>query len=201
MSGWWCFPWGKGLACAAGVCLSVCLSGNKDPTRITPRWNPHPVLLQLLRLTNIALSWILFSSPFPLSVWLLSPFFYYFFFFSASALYYIKFNSLLPHHEIFLFLCKKKGREREKKNFPTSPKAAPSFLLSKELGLFFSRGRRGGWKLNIKQCRQLRVYFGKLIVRLFWLLWVSAWLNCAICSPKLHISRKCKSILKHHPQV
>lgn len=62
------------------VCLSVFLSGNKDPTRITLRWNPHPVLLQLLRRTKIALSFILFFSSFPLGVWLLSSFFSFFFF-------------------------------------------------------------------------------------------------------------------------
>lgn len=114
-------------------CLSVCLSGNKGPTCITLLENPHPVLLQLLRLTNIALSFIFFS--FPLSVRLLFPFFsFYFFsfFFSASALYYINFNSLLPCHEIFLFLCKKKGKKcKKKKNNPNSPQSSPkaSFFL------------------------------------------------------------------------
>lgn len=131
--------------------VSVCLSGNKDPTRITAL-KSHPVLLQLLRLTKIAISFILFFfllfSSFPLSVWLRSPpflflYFFLFFFFPASALYYIKFNSLLPRHEIFLFLCKKRKEEKEKKKISTSPKAPPSSLLSKELGLFFSRGRRG----------------------------------------------------------
>lgn len=108
-------------------CLSVCLSGNKGPTCITLLENPHPVLLQLLRLTNIALSFIFFS--FPLSVRLLFPFFsfyFFLFFFSASALYYINFNSLLPCHEIFLFLCKKKGKNvKRKKIIPTPPKAPP----------------------------------------------------------------------------
>lgn len=112
----------------------------------------------------------LFFFPFPLVFGFFSLSFL--FLFSASALYYIKFNSLLPRHEIFLFLCKKKGRGKKKNpNFPqSSPKA--SFFL-KNQGCF-SPGEGGGWKLNIKQCRQLRVYFGKLIVRLFWLLCVSA---------------------------
>lgn len=70
-------------------CLSVCLSGNKGPTCITLLENPHPVLLQLLRLTNIALSFIFFS--FPLSVRLLFPFFsfYFFSFFFLQVLYII----------------------------------------------------------------------------------------------------------------
>lgn len=69
-------------------CLSVCLSGNKGPTCITLRWNPHPVLLQLFRLTNIALSFIYFF-PFPLVFGFFSLSFLFLFFCKCFILYKI----------------------------------------------------------------------------------------------------------------